>query len=149
MPIVLSGKARKPREINIGYGMSITIRPHGFATMRELHHEARRRTEEMFPQLAEDVRGVLTAEEDGTVPEDAVRRVEGILRARTEEMVLALAGERLIQSWSGVFDEDQTTPVPFSPEAWRDFLDQEPALAQAAFHALASPEGVMAAEGNA
>ncbi|TPE47226.1 hypothetical protein [Amaricoccus solimangrovi] len=131
----------QPREIALGYGVTVTMTGIGFVDLRSAEAMA-------FQQARREIEAALDA--TALTSGDATARAERDARiaARSEEIIFDRLAARHITGWSGVLEEDGRTPAPFTPDTWATFRDMAPWLADRIRTEMRMPALLLVAEGN-
>lgn len=134
------------REVPLGAGVRVTLRPIGFAGMKAAEAAALRQA-----RLRVEGDDLLGARVEQRGPDD-----EPGAREAREERVAGLAEELLLDAivmdcvtgWSGVELGDGSGPAPLTPETWAQFRTLVPALADRLRAEIRVPAALVVAEGN-
>lgn len=130
------------REVPLGHGVKVTLKPVGFAGLKAAESAAFRRARTRIRAEIEASEAV-SAEGDGRAAFE--ERVAGV----AEELLLDELVRSHVTAWSGVLDADGVTPAPLTPENWVLFRTGLPALADRLRAEIRIPSAMVVVEGNA
>lgn len=132
------------RDVPLGMGVTIRLRPVTYAGMKAVEAGAFRKARARAAEAA-----ALGAEAlSGPDPEALAAYRDEILGIAEELMLDALVA-RFAISWDGVANETGEAPAPLNPENWRKLREGFPFMADRVRAALHAPVNLAAAEGNA
>ena len=134
-------KRAERRDIDLGFGVTVTVKP----VTTWVHRAAQHSAERMVRELAYE--GGLIEAAGGSIHDiPDLHQREGMLGLRDQMMLQALARHAIV-AWQGIADEDGA-PLAVTPEAIDALMRDHPAIA-ARFEAEYLRElGEMYAEGN-
>jgi hypothetical protein len=126
------------RTVALGYGVSVTLAPVGYADLKAAEVTAIRRARDRLN--LDDARDLVAGED--------VEAREGRIAGLAEEIMLDELVRTHVRGWSGVMDEDGKTPAPLTPETWARFRRGVPFLADRLRAEMRLPSEMIVAEGN-
>ncbi len=129
------------RSIDLGYGVSVRVRPIGYADLKAAEASALRRARERKAALLDAPDAVAQDAADNRSSDDEMLGL-------AEELLLDEMVHRFVESWDGVLDEDGLTPAPLTPATWRKFRQGVPMLADVLRAALRRPVDLVVCEGK-
>lgn len=127
------------REVDLGYGVTVTLKPLGFADLKAAEAASLRGARERLLALRDA--------SDQVADPDA-RSLDAELAGLAEEMMLDELVARHASNWTGVVDEDGVTPVELNRDTWRRFRQGVPFLADKLRLEFRMPLNMVVAEGN-
>lgn len=130
-----------PRTVELGYGVTVTLRPVGYADLKAAEAAALRGARTRLSALREA--GDLVA---GGV--EAAERFEADVAGLAEELMLDELVARHAASWAGVLDVDGEREAPLTRETWIKFRRGLPYLADRLRLAFREPAGLVVSEGE-
>lgn len=150
MAIRLSRKLFESRDIPIGYGVSFTFAPFGYADYKEAEARAGRMARDRLSQV--DTIKLETTDDEDLGPEFAEKMIGLSAEILLDSLVMKYA-----TSWSGVFyekknpddPEEADIAMPLTPESWEGFRSELPLMADILDRKLVMPMHVIVTEGNA
>lgn len=136
------GELLGEREIALGYGVTMTFRPIGYADLKAAEMAALRGARARLSERRDA--GSLVADLD---PETA-RRFEDDIAGLAEELLLDEMVDRHASGWTGVAEADGVTAAELTPANWRRFRQGVPYLADALRAELRMPADLVVVEGK-
>ena len=132
----------KPREIRLGYGVTVTMTALNFTDLRTAQAMS-------YRQAVREVDADLEAGELALADPAAREEREARIVSRSEQIIFDRLAARHITGWTGLTLEDGVTPAPFTPETWVAFRTALPYLAEQIQAEMRMPADLLVREGNA
>ncbi|MEL6960457.1 MAG: hypothetical protein AAGL89_16050 [Pseudomonadota bacterium] len=129
-----------PRDIDVGYGVSIRVMPFSYADYRECEAAAMRQATEGMSQAD-------AIEMDSVDFEEVDPRVQDGIQGRYSKCLLQVLLVRFGDGWTGIQDENGKA-APMNADTVEQFFDLFPAAGQMVLSEVVQPYQVIASEGN-
>ena len=140
MAVRLAKGLTQPRTVTLGEGVTLTVKPMGFADYKAAQSRAARLAQDRLSDAGHAASQTVLAGEDAAEYRD---RLQGI----AEEILLDALVEELATGWEGVEDE-AGNPIELTRANWQRFRSQFPLLASNAIGAIFHPLHLVEQEGN-
>lgn len=141
MGVRLNGGFTEPRTIVLGEGVTMTVRPYGYAEMKAIERAAFRMAQDRLEDAGRAADRTVLAGEDAEAYRDELSGLEA-------EILLDALVAKLADGWAGVEDEDGA-PLTLTQANWRRFRAAYPHLAERAAMGIKYPAQMLDREGNA
>lgn len=145
MALRLSRAFTGPREISLGFGVTMVFRQFGFADYREAEAWAQRTARE---SLTGAQKAALAGHEMDEMDGEFHDKLIGL----ASEMHLDRLVTKFCDGWTGVEigdDDDDAEPLKFSAENWETFRNAFPVIVDRLDRQLQAPMHAVVSEGNA
>lgn len=133
--------AFEPRTVDLGYGVTVTLGPIGFADLKAAEGAALRKARTQIEARRE-------ATEIAAEGSDAVAALGDDIVALAEEIMLDEMVGRHAVAWAGVLDDDGETPAALTRDNWVRFRRGVPFLADRLRAEIRMPMELVVREGK-
>lgn len=130
----------RPRTVTLGEGVTLQLKPMGFADYKAAQARAVRLATDRLADAGHAASQSVLAGEDAAEYRDAINGL-------AEEILLDALVEKLATGWAGVEDESGAA-LPLTRANWQRFRAGFPLLAERAMQAILHPLHMMEQEGN-